>query len=274
MIQNILLSNEVYFTLLMTLTVACAFPLGAIFSYYVKIPSRLKADIPAYSGGLFFSAIAFILIDESIHVGSFTTMSIGFVAGSIIFSLTHRALKTDALKDLIQNTLHKDDKDTLYGQINKINKSQNKSRKKFSFGNIIIVGKLMDSIPKALFIGIIVALDLKGLFPAIIALFLGNLTATIEGARRMKEEGKSISESMRKWMYIFTIVTIAGPIGYILAKPLPYEYLSIMIGFAAGSLIAFIAEDLIPESYKKGKWHIGLSTAFGFLTGIMLFHYF
>lgn len=69
----------------------------------------------------------------------------------------------------------------------------------------------------------------------------------------MKDEGKSISESMQKWMYIFTIVTIAGPIGYILAKPLPYEYLSIMIGFAAGSLIAFLAEDLIPESYKKSE---------------------
>lgn len=266
-------SNEVYFTLLMTLTVACAFPLGAFFSYYKKLPSRVKGDIPAYSAGLFFSAIAFILIDESIHVGSFTTMSIGFIAGSVVFSLTHRALKTNVLKDLIQNNIQTNDKDSSYGQIDKINRAQNKKNKKFSFSTIIIVGKLMDSLPKALFIGIIIALDLKGLFPAIVALFLGNLTATMEGARRMKEEGKSISESMRKWMYIFSTVTIAGPIGYFLAKPLPYEYLSIMIGFAAGSLIAFIAEDLIPEAYKKGKWHIGLSTAFGFLTGMMLFHY-
>ncbi|MFB5599175.1 MAG: ZIP family metal transporter [Nitrososphaeraceae archaeon] len=256
----------------MTLIVACAFPLGAFFSYYIRLPSRVKGDIPAYSAGLFFSTIAFILIDESIHVGSFITMSIGFIAGSIVFSLTHRALKTNVIKDLIQNNIQTDDNDSSYRQIDKINRTQNK-RKKISFSTIIIVGKLMDSLPKALFIGIIIALDLKGLFPAIVALFLGNLTATMEGARRMKEEGKSITESMQKWMYIFSTVTIAGPIGYFLAKPLPYEYLSIMIGFAAGSLIAFIAEDLIPEAYKKGKWHIGLSTAFGFLTGMMLFHY-
>jgi ZIP family zinc transporter len=267
-----LFSYEVYLTLLMTLAVACAFPLGALLSYYIKLPSRLKGDIPAYSAGMFFSTISFILIDESKHVGSFTTMVIGFIAGSVVFSLTHRALKTDVLKDIIQNDHHLGDTDTSYNQIKKINQTQNKKRKP-SFSNIIIVGKLMDSLPKALFIGIIVALDLKGLFPAIVALFLGNFTATMEGARRMKEEGKSISEIMMKWMYIFSIVAIAGPIGYFLAKPLPNEYLSIMIGFAAGSLIAFIAEDLIPESYKKGKWHIGLSTAFGFLTGMILFQY-
>jgi hypothetical protein len=94
----------------------------------------------------------------------------------------------------------------------------------------------------------------------------------MEGARRMKEEEKSIYEIMMKWMYIFSIVAIAGPISYFLAKPLSNEFLSIRIGFAAGSLIAFIA-DLIPESYKKGEWHIGVSTAFGFLTGMILFQY-
>lgn len=252
------------------MTVACAFPLGALLSYFVKFPSRLDGDIPAYSSGIFFSAIAFILIDESILVGSFTTMAVGFIAGSIVFSLTHRVLKTESLSNLTQK-LKTHNNDTAYDEISQINRSS--KRKKKSVSNILIVGKLMDSLPKALFIGIVIALDLKGLVPAIIALFLGNFTATIEGTRRMKEEGKSISEIMGKWIYIFSIVAIAGPIGYFLAKPLPNEYLSIVIGFAAGSLIAFISEDLIPESHKKVKWHLGLATAFGFLTGMVLFHY-
>ena len=187
--------------------------------------------------------------------------------------MTHRALKTEIITDLVQkNDLVKtDEKEAKYDQIKKINRSQ--KEKNGNKSNVIIIGKLMDSLPKALFIGIIIALDLKGLVPAIIALFLGNFMATLEGARRMKEEGKTISEIMKRWMYIFITVAAAGPIGYFLANPLPNEYLSIMIGFAAGSLIAFITEDLIPESYKKAEWHIGLSTAFGFLTGMILFHF-
>ena len=194
-------------------------------------------------------------------------MAIGFVVGSLVFSLTHRALKTEVVKDLIQNNdFTKTDYDR-HDQIEKIDQSQ--KVKKGNKSNVIIIGKLMDSLPKALFIGIIIALDLKGLVPAIIALFLGNFMATLEGARRMKDEGKSIFEIMGRWMYIFITVAAAGPIGYYIANPLPNEYLSIMIGFAAGSLIAFITEDLIPESYKKAEWHIGLSTAFGFLTGMI-----
>ncbi len=115
----------------------------------------------------------------------------------------------------------------------------------------------MDSLPKALFIGVIVALDLKGLVAAVLTLFLGNLTATIEGAKRMREEGKSIKIILEGWGLIAVVVAIAGPVGFYLARPLPNEYLSILIGFAAGDLVAFIIEDLIPEAYKKVEWHTG-----------------
>ena len=108
----------------------------------------------------------------------------------------------------------------------------------------------MDSIPKALFIGVIIALDLIGLVAAVFSLFLGNLTATMEGARRMKEEGKNSRLILKRWSLIAIVVAISGPIGYFLARPLSNEHLSILIGFAAGDLIAFIVEDLIPEAYK------------------------
>lgn len=213
--------------------------MGALFSLFVKYPDRLKGDIAAFSAGIFFSTIAFILIDESIEVGSFSTMAIGFIAGAITFSFSNKFLK----------------------------------KKGWGYGNTVIVGKLMDSLPKALFIGVIVALDLKGLLAAVVALSIGNFTATIEGARRMSEEGKSRSQILRRWIYVSISVAIAGPIGYFLAKPLSNEYLSILIGFAAGDLIAFIVEDLIPEAYKKNEWHTGIASAFGFLIGLTIFHF-
>lgn len=273
------LTQDALLTFLMTFTVASSFILGALISLHVRYPSRLKGDIAAFSAGIFFAAVAFILIDESIGVGSFTTMAIGFSAGVITFSLSNKFLKKQLplVSDSIKSKVHdlsgeKKTKESKNGTQEEKESPQTK-RLGWGYGNTVIVGKLMDSLPKALFIGVIVALDLRGLLAAITTLFLGNITATIEGARRMSEEGKTRKQILRRWMYVSISVAVAGPIGYFLAKPLSNEHLSILIGFAAGDLIAFIVEDLIPEAYKKNEWHIGISAGFGFLIGIAIFHF-
>ncbi len=273
------LTQETLLTLLMTLTVSSSFIFGALISLHVKYPSRLKGDIAAFSAGIFLSTVSSILIDESIEVGSFATMAIGFALGIITFSLSNKFLKKEM--PLIQDSIRSvkseiaDEKKPIESK-NKNQKEKEVFRTKklgWGHGNSVIVGKLMDSIPKALFIGVIVALDLRGLLAAVISLFIGNITATIEGARRMSEEGKTRNQILKRWTYVFISVAVAGPIGYFLARPLDNEYLSIIIGFAAGDVIAFIVEDLIPEAYKKNEWHTGISAGLGFLVGITIFHF-
>jgi zinc transporter ZupT len=51
------------------------------------------------------------------------------------------------------------------------------------------------------------------------------------------------------------------------------EQLSMIISFAAGALMAFITEELIPQAYKRVELHIGLSSSFGFIIALALFHY-
>lgn len=273
------LTQETIFTFLMTLTVASSFILGALISLHIRYPSRLKGDIAAFSAGIFLSTVSFILIDESIGVGSFTTMAIGFALGAITFSLSNKFLKKEF--PLIQDSIRRVKNEIADEKKPKESKNGNQIEKEviqtkkigWGYGNSVIVGKLMDSLPKALFIGVIVALDLRGLLAAVTALFIGNITATIEGARRMSEEGKTRNQILKRWMYVSISVAVAGPMGYFLARPLSNEYLSIIIGFAAGDLIAFVVEDIIPEAYKKNEWHTGISAALGFLVGITIFHF-
>lgn len=273
------LTQETVFTFLMTLTVASSFILGALISLHIRYPSRLKGDIAAFSAGIFLSTVSFILIDESIGVGSFTTMAIGFALGAITFSLSNKFLKKEF--PLIQDSIRRVKNEIADEKKPKESKNGDQIEKEviqtkkigWGYGNSVIVGKLMDSLPKALFIGVIVALDLRGLLAAVTALFIGNITATIEGARRMSEEGKTRNQILKRWMYVSISVAVAGPMGYFLARPLSNEYLSIIIGFAAGDLIAFVVEDIIPEAYKKNEWHTGISAALGFLVGITIFHF-
>ncbi|MDQ6723379.1 MAG: hypothetical protein M3Z01_03840, partial [Thermoproteota archaeon] len=168
-------------------------------------------------------------------------MGIGFIIGAVVFSFfNHELLKKFNLKKKIQkNCTNKEYvKNTVnvYKDIHNLTDDQNSSS-----SSTILIGTILDSIPESLFLGVIIALDLSNLLGATITLFLGNLASTIEGAKRMYEEGivsENIKEKRKKilqqWMYVFLIVSIAAPLGYYLVKPLSHGQISIILGFAAG----------------------------------------
>lgn len=136
-----------------------------------------------------------------------------------------------------------------------------------------IIGTILDSLPENLFIGAILALNLSGLSAASIALFLGNLTATMDGAQRMFDKGMKRSKIFKRWLVDFVIVAPAGVTGLYLVKPLGEAWVGGIIGFAAGALLVFVTVDLIPKAYREENWHIGLSTTLGLIAVLAIFHY-
>jgi ZIP family zinc transporter len=238
---------EILNTLLLSMIVSSAFLIGAILSIFIQYPERIRADLAALSAGIFFSTISFSLVDEALKEGSFITMVVGFIIGAIVFSVINRILQ---------------------------NRSNSKTKNRdISSSKTVIIGTFLDSFPESIFIGVIIALNLHGLMAAVLALFIGNVTATMEGAKRMVDVSKRKSYILKPWLFIFVIVTIGGPLGWYLEKPLNPEQLSMIISFAAGALMAFITEELIPQAYKRVELHIGLSASFGFIIALALFHY-
>lgn len=248
--MNIIVNNEILEilnSLLLSMIVSSAFLIGAILSIFIRYPERIRADLAALSAGIFFSTISFSLVDEALKEGSFITMVVGFIIGAVVFSVINRILQ-------------------------KRSNSKTKNRD-ISSSKTVIIGTFLDSFPESIFIGVIIALNLQGLMAAVLALFIGNVTATMEGAKRMVDVSKRKSSILKPWLFIFVIVTIGGPLGWYLEKPLNPEQLSMIISFAAGALMAFITEELIPQAYKRVELHIGLSASFGFIIALALFHY-
>ena len=60
--------------------------------------------------------------------------------------------------------------------------------------------------------------------------------------------GKKRKKIIQYRMYVFIIVSIAAPLGYYLVQPLNHAQISVIFGFAAGVLMAFLTEDLISEA--------------------------
>ena len=245
----------------MGLIVAIAFPLGVIFALFVKYPDKLRSNIAAFGSGIYLAVIAFSLVSESTKEGNGVTMGFGFIIGAVVFSFfNHELLKKFKLKKKTQKNYSK--KEYVKNMVN-VNNDINHfaDDQNVSSSSTILIGTLLDSIPESL--------------------FLGNLSSTIEGAKRMYEEeirSEPIKEKrkliIQQWMYVFLIVSIAAPLGYYLVKPLSHGQISVILGFAAGVLMAFITEDLIPEAYKKSNFYNGIATTFGFLLGFTLFNIF
>ena len=49
---------------------------------------------------------------------------------------------------------------------------------------------------------------------AVLALFIGNITATMEGAKRMVDASERKINILKQWSIVFVIVTIGGPLGW------------------------------------------------------------
>ena len=206
--------------------------------------------------------------------GAFGSMAIGFIIVAVAFSIAHPIVKHDLKLSHILHPSQRDQENQSESKFKREDREQNKNVKiasgssnnsqSSSSSEMNIIGTILDSVPENIFVGAIIALQIPGLLAAVLALFVGNLTATIDGAERMRSRGMKKSKIMNRWIINFLIVAPAGPIGLYLVQPLSHDIISIIIGFAAGTLMAFITEDLIPKAYKEIKWHIGLSTTMGF----------
>jgi zinc transporter ZupT len=76
---------------------------------------------------------------------------------------------------------------------------------------------------------------------------------------------------LRGWLADFGIVAIAAPIGYFLAGAVINDVLAVVLSFAAGTLIVFIAGELIARAYRESTGHSeDLSISAGFLIGVIL----
>lgn len=237
---------DIITTILAGISIAISFPIAAAVSVYVNFSDRIKSNIVAFGGGIFFATIAFSLVEESIRQGDIITLVVGFALGAIAFSLANYIVKEKHSKK------------------HKINYQTNSAE-------VMVVGELLDSLSEGLFIGILVALHNPGLVPAISAIFLGNLATTVEAARNMYEGGIKRLKIFRIWTYVFLAVAASTIIGYLISQYIAKEHTSMILGFAAGALLAMIAESIIPEGYEKARYSIGLSSSFGFLLGYVLF---
>ncbi len=102
------------------------------------------------------------------------------------------------------------------------------------------------------------------------AIFVSNLPESLVGAASMREQGMARGRAVLLWTVCGVLLVLAVLLG---AGPLAGsdpETISLPLAFAAGAVIASLADTLMPEAYEHGGPAVALSTASGFALSFAL----
>jgi ZIP family zinc transporter len=137
-------------------------------------------------------------------------------------------------------------------------------------GAVIAVGSLIDGIPEAIVIGISMIGSITVGNEVFIGFLLANIPQGISSAEGMKGAGRSPRYIFGVWGGIVFLSGFAALLGYTVFSRFSPEIIASITAFAAGGVLAMVAETMIPEAFEQTQSFIGLITVTGFLAFFLL----
>lgn len=229
---------------------------GAIVAdaFFGRLTHRMIAAVMGFGGGVLIAVVGTELIGERVTAG-FAPLTMGaLLAGAAVFSGSNWYLARRGAK-------HRKRCGECTEQANE--------REHQGSGAAIALGSILDGIPEALVIGMSVAQGGKIGLAVVAGFFLANVPQGLSSASGMKLAGRSRSYIYFVWIGIPLLIAFsAGAGNFVLGSA---ETLSpAILAFAAGAVIAMLAETMIPEAFEKAPPFIGLFTVVGFLAAYLI----
>jgi len=227
-----------YQVILLTLLAGLAMPLGAIIARFENIQSNwialeFRHSVIAFGAGSLLSAVALVLVPESMKELSKLTSTLYFLSGGVAFMLL------DILLQKINNPASQ------------------------------LFAMLTDFIPESIALGAAFA---HGSRTGLLLALLITLQNLPEGFNAFREMRANKHLSSKKIITLFFLMAFLGPIsgvsGYLWLDDSPTVIAALMM-FASGGILYSIFQDIAPQVPVKQHWTIPMGALFGFLMGIL-----
>lgn len=137
-------------------------------------------------------------------------------------------------------------------------------------GLAIAVGALLDGIPESMVIGLSLLSGGKIGLALVAGFFLANIPQGLSSASGMKTAGRSRRYIFSVWTGIPMICGVAAMIGNLALGSAAPGFFAAFLAFAAGGVLAMLAETMIPEAFEDAQPFIGLITVVGFLAAFLI----
>jgi zinc transporter, ZIP family len=213
---------------------AAAVPLlvGALVAYHLRPGHRAIAVAMALGAGLLLGSVSFELVLEAVEGTSLVAVAAFLLAGAAVFSVGDWLLTRAGAGD---------------------RKSSVGTQREGS-PLAIVFGSVLDGIPEAFVLGMSVLLGDVGA-ALLVAVVLSNLAEGLASSSGLREAAWSEGRVVRMWAIVVAVSGVAAAAGYLLLESRESLTGGAAQAFAAGALLAMVADTMLPESYEvEGAW--------------------
>ncbi|UJA19419.1 zinc permease [Thermoleophilia bacterium SCSIO 60948] len=230
---------------------SAALPIGAWIGAWHPPKDYLTSALMAFASGALITAVAFELFEDAFEGGGAWRAGIAFLLGAAVFI---------AIDTPLERKNHENKEGMKTGAV----------AAGGAVGFALLAGVTLDGIPENLAMG--VGLIDSASPTLLVAIFASNLPEAMVGAKKMSEAKLSRGRILGIWTGAAVLLAIPVVLGYGLLEGIPSTTLAWPLGFAAGAVLASLADTLMPEAFDESKRRpsIAFFTALGFLVSFFI----
>jgi ZIP family zinc transporter len=200
----------------------------------------------AFGAGALISAVAYELLGEAVFERDTSGVLAGLIAGALVY----------VVGDIL---------------ITRAGGGERKGAEaeEDSSGLAIVLGTVLDGIPESFVLGLtLIGDDLSIAFIA--AVFVSNLPEAVGATSSLASSGWSRARIMGMWAGLAVLCIVFAMLGYAMFESAEGATGRRVEAFAAGAILAMLADTMMPEGFKQGGNWAGMATVFGFILAVTL----
>lgn len=257
--------------LLIGVIASASLPLGALVGVRFRLPERLLAAMLSFAAGALVTALTFEMFEESVKQGGLWRAAIGMIVGAAVLTALSALLDRWAQRGTSAEHDAEGDRGSAKLDLGAAASDEAVSVEstKGAAGMALLAASILDGIPESLVLGVSLE-ETGGVIALLAAIFVSNFPEALVGAASMREQGRSTPSVLAMWAGVAALLVVVVGLG---AGPLSSagpEQLSLPLAFAAGALLASLADTVIPEAYEEGGPLVAMTTTAGFVVAFML----
>jgi zinc transporter, ZIP family len=213
-----------------------ALVIGAVLGCFRTPPRQLTAGMLAFAAGALVVAVAFELFEPAHREAGLARASAALIVGAATFVVVDLLVQRYAGADAV--------------------------------GLALVAAVTLDGVPENLALG--VGLAASGSYALLASIVASNFPEAFGGAAQMRRSGASSARVLTVWGLTAALLAVALVAGRLAADVVSEQWLGMLAAFAAGAVLASLADSVMPEAYAEGGPLVAFATSGGFLAAYAL----